>query len=48
MTDTSMDGVDLSLIKSDGITNFTPILNDYYEFDDKLFKSLVSLNKNKL
>ena len=43
MTGTSMDGVDLSLIKSDGITEFTPILNDYYEFDDKLFKSLVSL-----
>ena len=28
MTGTSMDGVDLSLIKSDGLSEFTAILND--------------------
>ena len=30
MTGTSIDGVDLSIIKSDGITEFEPILDDYF------------------
>ena len=30
-----MDGVDLSLIKSDGYNQFTSILDKYFEFDDE-------------
>jgi len=33
MTGTSLDGVDLSLIKSDGINEFEAILDDYFEFN---------------
>ena len=36
MSGTSMDGVDLSLIESDGIADFTSILNNFYEFDNDL------------
>ena len=43
MTGTSMDGVDLSIIKSDGYSEFTPILDKYYEFDDDLRKKLTDL-----
>ena len=38
MSGTSMDGVDLSLIKSDGYNEFTPILDKYFEFDKNLAK----------
>jgi len=47
MSGTSMDGVDLSLIQSDGDSEFTHILNDYFEFDTDLQKSLINL-RNKL
>ena len=43
MSGTSMDGVDLSLIKSDGIADFTSILNNFYEFDNKLRNNLINL-----
>jgi len=43
MSGTSLDGVDLSLIKSDGYNEFTCILNNYYRFDDKLQKTIVNL-----
>ena len=43
MTGTSMDGVDLSLIRSDGYDQFTSILDDYYEFDQKLRKKIIDL-----
>jgi len=36
MTGTSTDGIDLSLIKSDGLNYFTSILNKYYKFDPNL------------
>ena len=45
MSGTSMDGVDLSLISSDGHNEFIPILNDYIEFSDKLQKNLINLRK---
>ena len=34
MTGTSVDGVDLSLIKSDGLNYFTSILDKYYKFEN--------------
>ena len=43
MSGTSMDGVDLSVIKSDGNDQFTPVYNTYKEFDDGLYKQLISL-----
>ena len=43
MTGTSMDGVDLSIIKSDGNTEFTSIFNDYYEFNDSFRDRLINI-----
>ncbi len=47
MTGTSMDGVDLSIIKSDGNTEFTCILDEYFKFDIELREILINL-RNKL
>ena len=47
MSGTSMDGVDLSLIKSDGNSQFAHILDNYFEFDIDLRKRLINL-RNKL
>ena len=41
MSGTSMDGVDLSIIQSDGISEFELILNEYCEFDEDLFLKLL-------
>ena len=43
MSGTSMDGVDLSVIKSDGNDQFCCIYNTYKEFDNELYKQLISL-----
>lgn len=43
MSGTSMDGVDLSVIKSDGNDQFSSIYNVYREFDGELYKQLISL-----
>ena len=43
MSGTSMDGVDLSVIKSDGNDQFSSIYNTYQEFGDALYKQLISL-----
>ena len=45
MSGTSMDGVDLSIVKSDGNTEFKEILDKYFEFDQNLQKKLLSLRK---
>jgi len=47
MSGTSMDGVDLSLIKTDGEVEFTSILDDYFEFDSNLQEKLINL-RNKI
>lgn len=39
MTGTSMDGVDLSLIKTDGYSKFELILDNYFEFDQNIQKN---------
>ena len=36
MSGTSMDGVDVSLIRSDGINQFINILDEYFEYTDPL------------
>tara|TARA_Y100001935_G_scaffold171746_1_gene141740 strand:+ start:182 stop:1330 length:1149 start_codon:yes stop_codon:yes gene_type:complete len=43
MTGTSIDGIDLSLIKSDGKAEFTSILNNFYEFDNNLRGKIIGL-----
>ena len=43
MSGTSMDGVDLSVIKSDGNDQFSSIYDIFKEFDDGLYKQLISL-----
>ncbi len=43
MSGTSMDGVDASLIKSDGINEYTNIFDEFYEFEDKLHQKLINL-----
>ena len=41
MSGTSMDGVDISLIKTDGYDYFEQISNKFYEFSDELYKDLI-------
>ena len=48
MTGTSMDGVDLSIIKSDGYSEFVAILNSYFEFDINIHKKLINLRSKIL
>ena len=43
MSGTSMDGVDLSVIKSDGNDQFSSIYDTYKEFDDGHYKQLINL-----
>ena len=45
MSGTSMDGVDLSVIKSDGNDQFYSIYDTYKEFDDGLYNQLISLRE---
>ena len=47
MSGTSMDGVDISIIKSDGKNYFDKIIDKYYEFPDNLYKKLINL-RNKI
>ncbi len=42
MSGTSMDGVDVSIINSDGNDKFKGILNKYFEYSEDLHKNLVS------
>ena len=46
MSGTSMDGVDLSLIRSDGYNHIEHIYDKYYEFSDELQKELIILREN--
>ena len=43
MSGTSMDGVDVSIIKSDGLDEVELILDKYFEYDTDLYKQLSSL-----
>ena len=45
MSGTSMDGLDLSLIKSDGYNHIEQIYDKYYEFSDVLNKELILLRE---
>ena len=43
MSGTSGDGVDASIISSDGIDQYKEILNKYYKYDQKIYENLHSL-----
>ena len=43
MSGTSMDGVDVSLIRSDGFNQFTNILDEYFEYSESLHQELIEL-----
>ena len=46
MSGTSMDGVDLSIIETDGYDYYSQIYDKYYEFNDQLYKDLILLREN--
>ena len=43
MSGTSMDGVDVSLIRSDGFNQFINILDEYFEYNETLHRELIEL-----
>ena len=43
MSGTSMDGVDVSLIRSDVFNQFTNILDEYFEYNENLHQELIEL-----
>ena len=43
MSGTSMDGVDASLIRSDGYNQLINVLDEYYEYNETLHKELIEL-----
>ncbi len=45
MSGTSGDGVDASIIISDGIDKFTTMQEKYFEYDEKLFRKFHDLKK---
>ena len=47
MSGTSIDGVDVSIIQSDGIREYSSILDRYFQYDDRLFKKIEEL-RNKI
>ena len=43
MSGTSMDGVDASIIRSDGESKYDSILDKYYEYDEEIYSELINL-----
>ncbi|MDA9647509.1 anhydro-N-acetylmuramic acid kinase [Candidatus Pelagibacter sp.] len=43
MSGTSMDGVDVSLIRSDGFNRFINVLDEYFEYNESLQQQLIEL-----
>ena len=43
MSGTSMDGIDASIISSDGTTHFEVIYNKYFEYNNELYQNLTNL-----
>ena len=43
MSGTSMDGVDVSVIESDGNNNYQAIIDKYFEYDNKIYEELTDI-----
>ena len=48
MSGTSMDGVDLSIVKSDGYKEISFIQDEYFEYDPSLYEQIVSVRDKVL
>ena len=46
MSGTSGDGVDASIIRSNGLDKLTILKEKYFEYDDKLFREFHDLKKS--
>ena len=46
MSGTSMDGIDASIIKSDGKTKYKVILNSFFKYPEENYNNLISLRNN--
>ena len=46
MSGTSGDGVDASIIKSDGETQYKVILNKYFKYDKDIYKDIHKIKDN--
>ena len=47
MSGTSMDGIDASIIRSDGENEYESTFDEFFEYDQALYKDLVNL-RNKI
>ena len=47
MSGTSGDGVDASIIISDGINSYKVIQDKYFEYDKEIYENIHSLKKKK-
>lgn len=45
MSGTSMDGVDISIVKTDGLNHLEKKIDKYYNFPDNLFKKLINIRE---
>ena len=45
MSGTSGDGVDASIIKSDGKNKYKVIMDKYFEYDDEIYKEIHNLKE---
>ena len=43
MSGTSMDGVDASIIQSDGETKYNVIIDKYFKYSQSIFRDLTSI-----
>ena len=43
MSGTSLDGVDVSIIESDGNEEYSSILDGYFEYDDELYRKILKI-----
>ena len=43
MSGTSLDGIDVSIIKSDGKSEYSSILDRYFEYDRELIQKLLKI-----
>ena len=43
MSGTSMDGIDASIIQSNGDTEYNVILDQFFEYDDDVYSELIKI-----
>ena len=45
MSGTSGDGIDASIIRSDGISKYEVLLNKYYKYQDNIYETIHSIKE---